>query len=61
MRHFHLSDKITDDRDFLDVGIRKFNAGKFIFNQYHQLELIEPVEAEIAEVGFIRNLIGVET
>ena len=44
MRHRYVSDEIADHRDFLDTGIRKFDAGKFILDQYHQLELIEPVE-----------------
>lgn len=59
MRRFYVSDEIADDRDFLDTGIRKFDAGEFILDQYHQFELIEPVEAKIAQVHFIRNLIGV--
>ena len=61
MRHFYVADEIADDCDFLDIGIRKFDADKLIFDQYHQLELIEPIESEIAKVRFICNLIGVDT
>ena len=42
---------------FYRRGVRKFNADEFIFDHYHQLELIEPVNAEIVtEVRFIYNL-----
>jgi hypothetical protein len=51
VRALNIADEIADD---LDVSFRNFNAGKFIFDQHHQLELIEPVEAEIVtEVGLI--------
>src|SRR6516162_7165732 len=40
-------------------GVRKFDAGEFILDQYHQLELIEPVKAEIVtEIRFVCNLFG---
>lgn len=61
MRHLYVSDEIADDRDFLHAGIRKFDSGKLILDQNHQLKLIEPVEAKIAQVHFICNLIGVNT
>ena len=61
-RHLYMPNEIADDRDFICSGVRKLNAGKFIFNQYHQLELIEPVEAEIlTKARFICNLLGINT
>jgi len=40
-------------------GVRKFDAGEFILDQYHQLELIEPVKAEIiTQMRFVCNLFG---
>ncbi len=41
---FDVTDEIADDFDLLHIAIGKFHAVKFIFNQYHQLDLIEPVE-----------------
>jgi hypothetical protein len=53
-----VADEITDDFDRRRV--RKFNAREFIFDQYQQFELLEPVNPEIvAEVCFINNLAGV--
>ena len=28
-------------------GVRKFNASKFILDQYHQLEAIKPIQAKL--------------
>ena len=56
--HLQVADEITDDFDRSDV--RKFNAHEFIFDQYQQFELVEPVNPKIvAEVCFISNLAGV--
>jgi hypothetical protein len=47
---------------FYRRGIRKFNANELVFDHYHQLELIEPVNAKIVtKVRFIFNLIRVNT
>jgi len=62
IRDLDMPDNIADDFDLIRSGVRKFNAGEFIFDQYHQLELIEPVKAEIlTEVRFIRNSFGINT
>jgi hypothetical protein len=53
-------DEIADY--FYRRDIRKFNANELVFDRYHQLELIEPVNAKIVtEMRFIYNLIHVNT
>jgi len=55
-------DEIADDFHFMRSLVRKFKVSKFIFDQYHQLELIEPAEAEIvSEMRFICNSFGINT
>ena len=62
IRHLDVPYEISDDCDFVRTSVRKFNTGKLILNQYHQLELIEPIEAEIiAEARFVLNLFDVDT
>jgi hypothetical protein len=47
---------------FYRRGIRKFNANELVFDHYHQLELIEPVNAKIVtKMRFICDLIRVNT
>jgi hypothetical protein len=58
---FDVPDKIADHVNLLGSGVgEKINAHKFIFDQYHQLELIEPIEAEIvSQIRFICNFLGI--
>ena len=58
-RHLDVPHEIADDFDFMHSSVRKFDASKFILDQYHQLELIEPVKAEIVtQMRFVCNLFG---
>ena len=58
---FDVPDKIADHVNLLVSGVgEKINAHKFIFDQYHQLELIEPIKAEIVSQNrFICNFLGI--
>ncbi len=60
---FNLSDEIADQYYLRSYGVReKINANKFIFDQYHQLKLIEPVKTKIvSKVRFICNFFGIYT
>ena len=60
---FNLSDQIANKFNLRSCGVReKINANKFLFDQYHQLKLIEPVKTKvISEVRFIRNFFGINT
>ena len=60
---FNLSDQIANKFNLRGCGVReKINANKFLFDQYHQLKLIEPVKTKvISEVRFIRNFFGINT
>jgi hypothetical protein len=45
---FDVPDNIAYEFNLPSSGGReKINADKFIFDQYHQLKLVQPVEAEI--------------
>jgi hypothetical protein len=60
---FNLSDEIADQYYLRSYGVcEKINANKFIFDQYHQLKLIEPVKTKIvSKVRFICNFFGIYT
>jgi hypothetical protein len=47
IRDFDVADEIADDLELIGIVIRNLHADEFIFDQYHQLEVIEPVGAEI--------------
>jgi hypothetical protein len=56
------ADEIADNPDVIGIVIRNLNVGKFILDQDHQFETIEPIEAEIiAEVRFISDSFGINT
>ena len=56
----NVADEITDGFDL--VGLRNLDADEFIFNQYHQLEAIEPIDPEIvAQARFICNSSDINT
>jgi hypothetical protein len=58
----HISDEITDVFDLLNSVVRKFYAGKFLLDQYQQLQLIEGIKVQIvSEVHLICNLLGINT
>jgi len=60
IQRLDVPNEIADNFDFTRSGVRKFDANKFIFDQYHQLEFIEPIETEIVtEVRFICNLFSI--
>jgi hypothetical protein len=43
-----LADEIANQFDLSSSGVReKFNARKFIFDQYQQFKLIEPIKPKI--------------
>ncbi len=55
-----MPDEIANDFDLICIVFRNLNAGKFIFDQYHQLNAIEPVQAKIlTEMHFIHNSCGI--
>jgi hypothetical protein len=55
-----VSDEIADNLDLIGIVIRDLDAREFIFDQYHQLQTIEPADAEIVtEVRFIYNPFGI--
>jgi hypothetical protein len=57
-----VSDEIADNFDLIGIVIRDLDAREFIFDQYHQLQTIEPADAEIVtEVRFIYNPFGINT
>jgi hypothetical protein len=57
-----VSHEIADNFDLIGIVIRDLDAGEFIFDQYHQLQTIEPTDAEIVtEVRFIYNQFGINT
>jgi len=57
-----VSDEIADNLDLIGIVIRDLDAREFIFDQYHQLQTIEPADAEIVtEVRFIYNPFGINT
>ena len=58
---FDVPDKISNRINLLGSGVgEKINAHKFIFDQYHQLKLVEPIEAEIVgQIRFICNFLGI--
>jgi hypothetical protein len=62
IRDFDVADEIANDLDLIGIVFCNLHAGEFIFHQYHQLEAIEPVGAEVvAEVRFIRNTSDIDT
>jgi hypothetical protein len=55
-------DEIANNFDLIGIVIRDLDVKEFIFDQYHQLQTIEPVDPEIVtEVGFIYNPFGINT
>jgi hypothetical protein len=59
---FDVADEIADDFDLTGIVIRNLHASEFVFDQYHQLETIEPADAEIVtEVRFIGNAFDINT
>ena len=49
-------DEIANNFDLIGIVIRDLDVKEFIFDQYHQLQTIEPVDPEIVtEVRFIYN------
>ncbi len=48
-----MPDEIADY--FYRRGIRKFNANELVFDHYHQVELIEPVNSKIVTKMRIRT------
>ena len=58
----HVPDEITDVFDLLNSVVRKFYAGKFLLDQYQQLQLIEGIKVQIvSEVHLICNSLGINT
>jgi hypothetical protein len=58
----NVSHEIADNFDLIGIVIRDLDAREFIFDQYHQLQTIEPADAEIVtEVRFIYNPFGINT
>jgi hypothetical protein len=47
IRDFDVADEITDYFDLIGIVIRNFHAGELILDQYHQVEAIKPIGAEI--------------
>jgi hypothetical protein len=61
-RDFDVADEIADDFDLIGIVVRNLHADKCIFDQYHQFEAIEAVDAElVTEVRFICNSFGINT
>jgi hypothetical protein len=60
---FDVPDKIAYYFDLCSSSVcKKINAHKFVFDDYQQLKLIEPIKAKIVtQVRFICNFFGVNT
>jgi hypothetical protein len=55
-------DEVADNFDLIGIVIRDLDVKEFIFDQYHQLKTIEPVDPKIVtEVRFIYNPFGINT
>jgi len=49
-------DEISDDFNLIGIVVRNFHADELIFDQYHQLEAIEAVNAKlVTKMRFICN------
>jgi hypothetical protein len=60
--NFDMADEIADNFDLFGIAIRNLYASEFIFDQYCQLETIEPVGAQIlTEVRLIRDAADIDT